>query len=142
MNALLDPKAPLKTQFEKKADFFRAAAKEAAAQGALMAAFELFLSDEGAEQVKTLAVVLQVMYDKDIIEEDTLARRCPYLCAVVVTCSYAWVMMVLSLGALPSSSLLQCAWYDNPTAAKKFGVSTDDAKAIREKSAKFIEWLR
>lgn len=74
MNALLDAKSPLKGQFEKKADFFRAAAKDRAAQGALLAAFELFLSDEAAEQVKTLAVVLQVMYDKDIAEEETLVR--------------------------------------------------------------------
>lgn len=36
----------------------------------------------------------------------------------------------------------QCAWYDNPAAAKKFGVSADDAKNIREKAFKFIEWLR
>lgn len=78
MNALLDPKTPLKAQLEKKSDFFRAAIKDAAAQGAFLAAFELFVSDDAAEQAKTLPVVLQVMYDKDIVEEDVLVRAAPF----------------------------------------------------------------
>lgn len=34
------------------------------------------------------------------------------------------------------------AWFDNPAAAKKFGVSAEDAKGLREKAFKFVDWLR
>ena len=34
------------------------------------------------------------------------------------------------------------AWADNAAAARKFGVSADDAKAVRKAAAPFVEWLR
>jgi translation initiation factor 5 len=34
------------------------------------------------------------------------------------------------------------AWADNVAAARKFGVSPDDAKAVRKAAAPFVEWLR
>jgi translation initiation factor 5 len=34
------------------------------------------------------------------------------------------------------------AWADNAAAARKFGVSPDDAKAVRKAAAPFVEWLR
>ena len=34
------------------------------------------------------------------------------------------------------------AWYDNAGAARKFGVSPADAKAVREKAFPFVDWLR
>lgn len=35
-----------------------------------------------------------------------------------------------------------CAWFDNSAAAKKFGVSAEDAKRVREKAFAFVDWLR
>ena len=34
------------------------------------------------------------------------------------------------------------AWADNASAARKFGVSPEDAKAVRKAAAPFVEWLR
>ena len=34
------------------------------------------------------------------------------------------------------------AWYDAPAAARKFGVSPDDAKAVRKAAHAFVDWLR
>jgi translation initiation factor 5 len=54
--------------------------------------------------------------------------------------------LVTALNGLYDADVLDepsiLAWADNVGAARKFGVSPDDAKAVRKAAAPFIEWLR